>query len=282
MKLGMNMLLWTGHVTEEHVPIFGELREAGFDGVEIAVGEGDADHYKKLGAACDQVGLERSIVTILDVDTNPISPDKKIREAAVERLRWVIEMTNAFGGTRLTGPFHSAYKTFEGRGATDDERRWCADVMREVADEAYDAGMVLALEPLNRFECYLMNTSADARAVIDLCDHPNVGMLYDTHHMHIEEKDAAAAVKLGGSAIRHVHASECDRGRPGSGQVAWDATFRALHEIGYDDWLVIEAFSTMDKDFAAAIHIWRDFDPPEEIWRDGGAFVRQAWESTAS
>jgi len=282
MKLGMNLLLWTAHATEEHEPIIARLAEAGYDGIEIAVSKGDVDHYRKLGAICDRHGLERTIVAVVDEDANPISDDPSVRGQAVERLRWLIEMSEAFGATRIGGPFHSAYKHFVGRGPTADEQGWSADCLAAVADEARSAGVVLAVEPLNRFECYLMNTVAGARAVVDRVDHDAVGFLYDTHHMHLEEKDPADAVRRGGAMIRHVHASECDRGTPGSGQVAWETTFRALHEIGYDDWVVIEAFSTADPEFAGAIHVWRDYDPEEQVWREGGRFLRELWERTAS
>lgn len=281
MKLGMNMLLWTTEVTEEHYPVIQSLKDCGFDGVEIPVAPGTEPDYVELGKVLDDMGLERTAVFAVDDKADPISPDASVREAATAALREAVAKTRAMGAARLVGPYHSAYKNFSGAGPTDAERERSAEVLRLVAEEGEQAGVVLAVEPLNRFECYLMNTVADARAVIDRVDHSHCGILYDTHHMHIEEKDVTDAVKRASDRISHVHVSESDRGTPGSGQVAWVETFRALHACGYDDWLVIEAFSRRDAEFASAIHIWRDFDPFDDVWRQGHAFIRETWGGTA-
>jgi D-psicose/D-tagatose/L-ribulose 3-epimerase len=279
MKLGMNLLLWTTEVTEAHYPVLEQLKECGFDGVEVPVAPGTESDYTELGRVLDGMGLERTAVFAVDEKADPISDDPAVRAAAVDALREGVAKTRALGAARMVGPFHSAYKKFSGFGPTEDERHRSAEVLRRGAEEGQAAGVVLAVEPLNRFECYLMNTVADARAVIDRVDHPHCGILYDTHHMHIEEKDITDAVRRAADRVVHVHVSESDRGTPGSGQVAWVDTFRALHACGYDDWLVIEAFSRMDADFAGAIHIWRDFDVFDDVWREGHAFIRSAWEN---
>lgn len=277
MKLGMNLLLWTTQVQEEHRPILESLQRCGFDGVEVPVAPGEPEDYRSLGRVLDDLGLERTAVFALDEATNPISADAAIRRAASESLRVAIEKTRELGARRLVGPMHSAFKVFSGSGPTEDERARSADVLRAAAEAAETADIVLAVEPLNRFECYLMNTIADARAVIDRVDHPSCGILYDTHHMHIEEKDPGEAISRAAGRIAHVHVSESDRGTPGTGQVAWADTFRALQACGYDDWLVIEAFSRRDAAFASAIHVWRDYDLFDEVWREGHAFIRRAW-----
>ncbi|MEQ8767315.1 MAG: sugar phosphate isomerase/epimerase [Planctomycetota bacterium] len=282
MKLGMNLLLWTAEVKEEHFPILQSLKEAGFDGVEVPVAPGTEADFSKLAKVLDDMGLERTAVFALGEEANPISPDAPVREAAREALKVAIGKTQALGAHRLVGPFHSAFKTFSGAPPTEDERQRSADVLRDTAEIAENADVLLAVEPLNRFECYLMNTIAAARAVIDRVDHPACGILYDTHHMHIEEKKAADAVTRAADRITHVHVSESDRGTPGSGQVAWLETFSALQAAGYDDWLVIEAFSRQDEAFASAIHVWRNYDPLEEIWRRGHAFIRGTWERVLS
>jgi len=282
MKTSINLLLWTTFVTEEHYPLLGTLREAGYDGVELPMMAGDTAHYAALGRELDRIGLERTTCTALDESTNPASPDPAVRRAAAERFKEVVEMSAAAGADLICGPFHSAYKVFTGRGPTDDERRWSAEVLREAAEEAQGAGIPLAFEALNRFECYLVNTMSDARALVRAAEHPNLGVHYDTHHMHIEEPDVSAAIELARDDIRHVHVSENDRGVPGSGQVNWTDTFRSLRMIGYDGWLTIESFSRLDPEFAAAIHIWRDFArDPEEVYTRGLEFMRGMWDQSA-
>jgi len=277
VKLGFNLLLWTTHVTLEHAPIFAALKEAGYDGVEIPLGAGDEAHYRAIGEELDRCGLERTAITSVTEETNPTSADAAIRAASIERLHWATDMAAALGSSVLGGPFHSAYKHFTGVPATEDERSRSADVLRAAAEHAEGAGVQLAIEALNRFECYLVNTMADARDLVRRVNHPALLVHYDTHHMHIEEKDITRAIAETGSAIAHVHVSENDRGVPGKGQVAWHETFRALQNSGYDDWLTVEAFSRRDPDFAGAIHVWRDFDPDETIYLEGARFLRDAW-----
>ena len=65
MKYGMNLLLWTGHVTETHFPLFGKLRKVGYDGVEIPVFEGDEKHYAAIKKELDKQGLKSTTVTVM-------------------------------------------------------------------------------------------------------------------------------------------------------------------------------------------------------------------------
>ena len=276
------MLLWTTDVDEQHYPLFDEFKESGFDGAEIPIAyDRPTEHFTHLRSVLDQSGLVATTTTALDASANPASADPAIRKAAVEHLRQAIEQSHAIGSDALVGPFHSAFKHFSGQGPTADELQWSRDVLREVADEAQEAGVVLNIEPLNRFECYLINTAQGGREHVDRVDHPAVRMLYDTHHMHIEEKDISSAIRLSADRIGHVHVSENDRGTPGSGQVNWVDTFACLKEAGYDGWFVIESFSRADPAFAAGIHVWRDyFSSRDEVYREGGPFIRRMWSGS--
>ena len=275
MRFGMNLLLWTTHVTCDHEPQLAFVKDCGFDGAEVPLFEGDPAHYQKVGAMLDALGLQRTCSAGLGAEHNPIDANPAVRRAAGERLRWAIDCAQALGADVLCGPLHSAFKEFSGRGPTDDEVQRSADVLRQAAEYAATAGVLLAPEALNRFECYLVNTAQQMRDLCERVDHPSLRAHYDTHHMHLEEHDAAAAVKLCAPVLGHVHLSENNRGVPGRGQVDWRGSFAALKEVGYDGWCVIEAFSRLDPDFAAAIHVWRDyFVDPKDVCVDGLKFAR--------
>jgi len=278
MKTGMNLLLWTTHVTSEHFPILAKLKKAGFDGVEIPLFEGDAAHYKSVRKELDKQGLRCTTVTVATEQANPISPDAAVREAAVERLRWALEMTATLGGEILAGPYHSPLAVFSGAGPTEEEKKRAADVLRKAAEEAKKAGVMLAIEYLNRFECYFLTTAADAKALVQRVDHPSFRTMYDTFHANIEEKDVSKAIaNLAGSFV-HVHISENDRGTPGTGHVAWDETFRAIRKAGYDGWLTIESFGRALPALAAATKVWRDLFPSaEEVYTQGLRFMKEKW-----
>ena len=279
MKTGMNLLLWTGHVTEEHFPLIGKIKAAGFDGVEIPLFEGDTSHYKKVKAELDKQGLKCTTVTVVGPEHNPISPDAAVRKAAVERHKWAIDCSAALGAETMLGPFHSPLGVFTGEGPTADEKKRAAEVMRQSAEYAKQAKLMLAIEYLNRFECYFLTTAADAAALVKSVDHPNFRTMYDTFHANIEEVRPSTAIKTVAPYLAHVHISENNRGTPGTGQVNWFESFRSLREVGYDGWLTIEAFGRALPALAAATRVWRDFFPsPDHVYTHGIKFVKTMWD----
>jgi D-psicose/D-tagatose/L-ribulose 3-epimerase len=278
MKTGMNLLLWTTHVTTEHFPILGKLKQTGFDGVEIPLFEGDAAHYKTIRKELDRLGLGCTTVTVATPEASPISPDSGVRKRALERLNWALEMTATLGGEIMAGPYHSPLAVFSGSGPTEDEKKRAGDVLRQAAEEAAKLNVDLAIEYLNRFECYFLTTAADAHALVQRVNHPNFRMMYDTFHAHIEEKNVSQVITGLGDAFIHVHISENDRGTPGTGLVHWDETFRALRKANFDRWLVIEAFGRALPDLAAATRVWRDLFPnAEEVYTRGLRFMKEKW-----
>jgi D-psicose/D-tagatose/L-ribulose 3-epimerase len=278
MKTGMNLLLWTTHVTQELFPLLGKLKATGFDGVEIPLFEGDANHYKALASELKKQGLGCTAVTCIGPEANPIDANPSIRKAAVERHKWAIEMTAIMGGDILAGPFHSPLAVFTGNGPTADEKKRCVEVMQQSAEIAKQHKVTLCIEYLNRFECYFLTTAAQAKDLVQKVNHPNFRTMYDTFHANIEEKNAAGTIKGLHPHFAHVHISESDRGTPGTGMVHWDETFRALREVKYDGWLVIEAFGRALPALAAATKVWRDlFASPEEVYTKGLGFMKAKW-----
>ena len=278
MKYGMNLLLWTGNVTEEHFPLLAALKKTGYDGVELPLFGGEAAHYQKVGRELKNLGLGATAVTVCGAENNPVSPDAAVRQKAVDHIKWAVDMTATAGGEVLCGPYHSALGVFSGTGPTDEEKKRAADVLRKAAEHAQQAKVMLGIEYLNRFECYVLTTARDARALVQAVGHPNFRMMYDTFHANIEEKDLPATIASVLDSVAHVHISENDRGTPGTGHVHWDETFRALKKGGYDGWLVVEAFSRALPDLAAATRIWRDLFPSmEEVYTQGLRFMKEKW-----
>jgi len=279
MRIGMNTLLWSFDTREEHFPLFQDLKAAGFEGIELQITDDDEAHYAKAGQVLKDLGLAATGVAGVPEGSNPASADAAERQRALDYLKSQIDKTVALGGDILGGPLHSAFKVFSGQGPTQDELAWSADVLRSAGEHAQGAGIRLALEFLNRFECYLLNTTEQTLALLDRVDHPAVGVHYDTHHAHLEEHDVGAAIRGAGDRIYHVHISESHRGTPGRGQVRWAETFEALRAIGYDGWMTIEAFGRIDTEFASAVHIWRDLYPsPEQVYEEGFQLIHTMWK----
>jgi len=283
MKTGINLLLWTPFVTEEHFGILEQLKAAGYDGAEIPLFGGDVDHYQKVGKALKDNGLGCTTCTVMpDEEHNPISADPKHRQGGVDYLKWVIDCCEALNAEVLCGPYYHPLGTFTGEPPTAEEKQRGAQVHREVAAYAEKAGVQLALECLNRFECYFLNTIDDGAAYAKQVGHPNFGVMYDSFHANIEEKDPIGCITKNMDMIRHVHVSENDRGTPGKGHVPFDKIFKALRAGGYDQWLTIEAFGRSLPELAATTCVWRDLSAsPEECYGEGLKMMKAAWDAAA-
>jgi D-psicose/D-tagatose/L-ribulose 3-epimerase len=276
MKIGMNLLLWGADTTPQLYPTIARIKKAGFDGVELPIFGGDERHFRSLGEELRNQGLACTAVTVAGPETNPISPDASVRSKSVERFKWVLDMCAAAGAELIAGPYHSPLGVFTGQGPTDDEKRWAAETLRQGAEYAESVGVKIAIEYLNRFETYFLTTARDAAELVQAVDHPSFGMMYDTFHANIEEKNGPAELVKYARFVNHIHVSENDRGTPGTGHVQWEETFRAIKRIKYEGWLTIEAFGRALPDLAAATRVWRDLFPSDaEVYTQGYKFIRK-------
>ncbi|MCP4191478.1 MAG: sugar phosphate isomerase/epimerase [Planctomycetaceae bacterium] len=275
MKYGMNLLLWSGDLSDEMLPVLESLKSMGYDGVELPIFDLDVDKWAKWGKRLDELGLERTAVTVRGEEDDPISADDAIRAKGVANNKLALDCCQAVNAQTLVGPYHSALGHFTGAGPTKDEWSRGVDSMRQVAEHAEKVNVMLGVEYLNRFECHLLNCAADTVRFLKDVDHPHCRMMYDTFHANIEEKSPAAAIRECAPYLVHVHISENDRSTPGTGGVHWDNNFDALNEVGYDGWLMIEAFGLALPELVAATKIWRRmYDSEEQLARDGLAFMK--------
>ncbi|MDI7861636.1 sugar phosphate isomerase/epimerase [Rhizobiaceae bacterium n13] len=281
MKIGMCMFLWTTNVSSEHDPLLEDIKQTGFDGVEIPIFEGMPEEYRRLGETLDRIGLERTAVTAMgDPGMNLISPDVATRQRGIDYMKWAIDCSDALGASLLSGPVHSTLGLFSGSGPTQFEWKQSIDSQRAVAEHAEKRNVTIGLEALNRFECYLLNTMDDLSAHIDEIGSPNIRALYDTFHANIEEADPVGAYTRNVRNVCHIHISENDRGVPGRGHVPWKETFKAIRDSSYDGWLTIESFGRALPELAAATKVWRDFaESPEAVYRDGYRHIRSSWDA---
>jgi D-psicose/D-tagatose/L-ribulose 3-epimerase len=274
MKFGMNLLLWTGELSDQLLPLLESLKKMGFDGVELPLFNTGLD-YAAWGRRLDDLGLGRTAVTVRNTDDNPISSDAAVRTRGVANTKRAIDCCKAVGAETLVGPYHSALGSFSGKVPTKDEWKWGVESMQQVAEYAGEVGVTLGLEFLNRFECYLLNTAADVARFAREVGDPACRVMYDTFHAHIEEKNVSQAIRDCADVLCHVHISENDRSTPGQGNVRWQENFDALREVNYNGWMVIEAFGLALPELAAATKIWRRmFASEEQLARDGLAFMK--------
>jgi D-psicose/D-tagatose/L-ribulose 3-epimerase len=275
MQYGMNLLLWTGHLDESLLPVLESLKSMGYDGVEVPMFELDEQFYAGWGKRLNDLGLRRTAVTVRTEADNPISAEAKVREAGVAASKRTLDCCQALGAETLCGPFHSALGHFSGAGPTSEEWKHGVENMRHVAQHAEKCVVLLAVEALNRFECYFLNCMTDAVRFVRDVNHPRCKLMYDTFHANIEEKNIREAIRTAGPYLGHVHISENDRSTPGQGNVRWAENFDAILETGYDGWMVVEAFGLALPSIAAATKIWRRmYQTEEQLARDALAFMK--------
>jgi D-psicose/D-tagatose/L-ribulose 3-epimerase len=272
-QIGVNAWVWTSPVnTEAFAKLAPRVKEMGFDLIEFGV-EGTSDlDYKRAATIARDLGLGASVCAAMGPDRDLIHPDENIRKSSAEYVRHCVDAAEVLGGAHVIGPLYSSV----GRcwQQTPDERARDMDTLvtqlKALSKYAGDRGVILCVEPLNRFETSFLNLAEQAIEVVDRVDHPSCGILLDTFHMNIEEKSIGDAIRAAGPRLKHLHTCENDRGAPGSGHVPWNEVAAACRDIGFDGPFVIESFTSAVKSIARAAAIWRAFAPTQDALAQDG------------
>jgi len=280
MKFGVNTFIWTANFDRSHLPLLPQLKAGGFDGVEVPLFRPAEFATADIAKGLAENGLECTICSVLTGGLSVISDDAAVRRKTRIHMEECVKTAAEVGAKIMAGPLYSPVGYLPGRRRTADEWKWAVDCYQSLGPVLQQYGVTIAVEPLNRFETYFLNTAQDAAALCDQIGHPNVGILFDTFHANIEEKDIAQGYRTVGRHLKHVHTCENDRGIPGTGHVEWKSVFQALHDLKYDGWLTIESFGFALGELSAAASIWRDIAPtPESIAYEGVKFLRKSVNS---
>jgi D-psicose/D-tagatose/L-ribulose 3-epimerase len=277
MKFGVNLLLFNGLIGEEEIALFPVIKELGFDLVEVPVFEPDRMDLRRIREAARVHGLALTVSGALAKGTRLYGDDSLLVKKAQHNLYALLEAAVALGSPLLCGPLYKCVGDMDVSIPLEDQRAQVARNLRPVVKKAEGLGIVLAYEPLNRFETNLLNTVAQGIAFCQAQDSRSARLLLDTFHMHIEEKDTAAALAIAfrENCVGHFHASENDRGTAGSGQVAWHPIAEALKNHRYEGRVVLESFSMKVEEIRTAVSCWRPFyESPERFMQDGLRFVK--------
>jgi D-psicose/D-tagatose/L-ribulose 3-epimerase len=274
---GANTFIWMSPFTTQDTGLFEHIKALGFDTVEIAVENQDLIDPLIIKRELKRTSLKGIVCGVFGAERDLSSGEPAIREHASHYLRWCIDFAHTIGSPVVVGPMYACVGKARLLPSEERklERRRSIEGVRACCDYALTKGVKLALEPLNRFESDMINTVFQGLEYIQEVNRPNLGFHLDTFHMHLEEKDSAAAICLAGERLFHLHACENDRGVPGTGQVHWREIASALKKICYDEAIVIESFTPEVKSIAQAVCIWRTIAPSQDaIARQGLAFLR--------
>ena len=270
--LGCHALVWAGGWNaEQSGRAIAGIAAAGFDFVEIPLRQPRSIDVAATVRLLDRYGLKAAGGLALGFDTNIAGDDAETAARGEALLNEAVSVARDLGAFQIAGVLHSALGKYE-RPVSAAGRARAVDVLARVAERARKAGLVLALEAVNRYENALANTAEQALDLVTAIGAANVGVHLDTFHMNIEEADPAAAIRACGKQLFHLHVGESHRGYLGSGSVDFDAVFRALAAIGYDGPIALESFSSavIDPDLSHRLAVWRD------LWTDSADVAGQA------
>ena len=275
MKFGVNTFIWSGGFGPREFELLPKIKDAGFDGVEIPVFAPSSVNAAAARRAIESAGLECTVCSVLTEGLSLISDDMGARRRALTRVREMIATCAELGARLMAGPLYCPVGYLPGRRRNANEWSRAIEAWQNLSEALEANGVTAAIEPLNRFETFFLNTASDVARLCEAVGHPRVGILFDTFHANIEEKSIADGYRKCGRHLKHVHTCENDRGIPGSGHVEWAEVFRALRELNYDGWLTIESFGFNIVEIAAAAAIWRDIEAtPDSIAFEGLKFLK--------
>jgi D-psicose/D-tagatose/L-ribulose 3-epimerase len=277
MRFGAITFIWTSPFTTAQLDLVERVAELGFDVLELSVEEADLIDPEALREALDRPGLGAVVTGFSTPERDLSSEDSAARAAGVDYAKRCVDVAAAVGASVLAGPLHQPVGTarFIESESRARERERTVEGLRDVCDYAGERGVAVAVEPLNRWESDMLNTVEQGLELCDSVGRENAGLLLDTFHQNIEEKRMGEAIRAAGPRLLHFHASENDRGVPGSGHVPWAEVRDALRDAGYDGVVSLESFSSKIPGLAAAVSMWRPFyDDPDEFARAGLEHLR--------
>jgi len=276
MRFGIHSLLFHETFLDNDLPLLDEVKRMGFDAVEIIPFDPEGFPAKKVRRAAADLGLTVNTGYGMPADYNIISPDQAVRRRGLELSRRLIDLSNEAGAEVFGGMIYCGWGYLTGRMRTEEEWQWGVENFRAIAEYAAStSGLVLGIEPVNRFESHFINVARDAVRFIDAVGMGNVKVHLDTFHMIREEDNIRAAVLDAGPKLGYVHACENQRGIPGRGLMPWVEFFASLREVGYDGCVTIESFDPEMPSIARLCCMWRKLaDSPEQLAVEGLRFLR--------
>lgn len=245
---------------DDPAPIFKTAADIGFDGVEISLLGVDRDRAEMIGKQAADCGLELKCSTGLGPEADPTSPEENVRAQSIATLTEAIEITKMLGAHGLAGVVAAPWGVFDPENKVQRADR-AAQTLGTLDPVLADANVTLGIEGLNRFESDLTSTAAETCAIARATGSDHIGVLLDSFHMNIEEKDPSAALRAAGDTLVHYHISDNDRGVPGSGHYNFAADAAALRDIGYNGWVVAEMFVMAGNPASKDLNIWRNIEP---------------------
>ena len=286
MLFGASTFIWVSPFSTANIDLLTKVKNMGYDIIEIAVEDTSIIDWKLINTIARDLDLKITVSGAFGMERDISSTEPKYRELGRQYIIDCIKIAENVGSPIFGGPVYSAVgKTrIVSEEQKRQERDWCIETLVEIGKIAEDHGVIVGLEPLNRFETDMVNTVDQALSIVKDVSSPNLKIVLDTFHSNIEEKDIPASIrKIGKELLCHVQGNESDRGTPGTGHLEWEGIRDALLEIGYEGAVVIETFGQPSKELARAACIWRPLaNSADELATEGLNFYKKMFSHTPS
>jgi D-psicose/D-tagatose/L-ribulose 3-epimerase len=275
LKYAVHAYAWTGSWSNQTLDLIDRAKGLGFDLIEVPLMEIEKVDPQAIRSRLQTVGLGVCTSTACSENDDPTGEDEATRRRGVDYLIKCVKATAAMGATVFTGVTYSAIgRRIDSR---PDHRYWerAAKALKEAAKVAQDLGVTIGIEPINRYETFLVNTCDQAYQLMEMIDEPNIAIHLDAYHMNIEECDFYKPTRKALPKLCHYHLSESHRGTPGTGVVDWDGIYRALGEGNYQGVVGLESFAEVAPAMAAATCIWRSLvESSDQLLKEGLAYLK--------
>ncbi len=288
--IGIISMQFTRPFTGEDLHYFQKAADLGFDFVELLVPEPeDRLKIEDVKSAADAAGIFIVLAARTNLQRSIASADAKSRQGGYDYIMHCVDLAAELGVRIVGGPLYGEPLVFAGRQPmprNDHEiaelRERTISAFSQLASYARSANVVLAVEPLNRFETDIISTTNQAVEIVDAVDNPAFKLMLDTFHMNMEDPSIDGAIKKAAGRIAHFQANENHRGYPGTGHIDWRTVMLTLAKVGYQGPISLEPFRRNDDRVALPIAQWR---PPHEdeapMLRAGLELIRDAFNECA-
>jgi D-psicose/D-tagatose/L-ribulose 3-epimerase len=272
VTFGVSTWLWASPFNNDTIALFGKIKAMGYDVVEIPVEDTGLIDTRLIKEALKEHDLKALICGAFGPERDLTNDDTAYHQKAFNYIEACLDICNQLDVPFFAGPMFSAVG--KARLASPGQRKieWDRAVanLTQVCKMAETRGLKLGIEPLNRFESDMVNTTDDVLRLINDIGHPAANIALDGFHMSIEEPDIEAAIVAAGDKLIHLQVSENYRGTPGSGQTNWAAYKAGLQRIGYKGVISIESFTPEVKELAGAVCIWKPLAASQDEFASKG------------
>jgi D-psicose/D-tagatose/L-ribulose 3-epimerase len=266
MKLGVHASAWCERWDDSALYTIDRVKDMGLDFIEIPLMNLDGINVNTTKRKLQDADLEVVTSTLITNEKHDItSDDPKIRRAGTDYLKQCVKYSSEIGASLFTGVIYALHLKSLPKRPTDDLLQMVAEILKEVAQYASDRGVTIGIEPINRYETFLINTCSQALTLKRMIGEPNVIIHLDTYHMNMEEKNLEAAVRDAGEDLGHIHLNENDWGIPGTGHIEWNGIFRALSDLEYQGYASLECVVDFQGNF-----VWRQLAPDSQTLVEQG------------